>query len=213
MDKRKRLSVYLDALQPDMPDYLSKIEKRAVDCDVPIIRRESRYFMKTLLWIIRPGRILEIGTAVAFSALFFMNYAPGPCHIDTIESYEPRIREAKANIENSPFSKDITLYEGDAMKILPGLSGTYDLIFLDAAKGQYVKMLPLIKKLMHSGSVLVTDNILQEGDLIESTFAVKRRNRTIHKRIRKYLEEVSFDESFVTTTIDEGDGMCISVMK
>jgi predicted O-methyltransferase YrrM len=71
MDKRKRLSVYLDALQPDMPDYLSKIEKRAVDCDVPIIRRESRYFMKTLLWIIRPGRILEIGTAVAFSALFF----------------------------------------------------------------------------------------------------------------------------------------------
>lgn len=213
MDKRKRLSVYLDALQPDMPDYLSEIEKRAVDCDVPIIRRESRYFMRTLLWIERPERILEIGTAVAFSALFFMTYVPGPCHIDTIESYEPRIREARENIEKSPFSEDINLLEGDAMKILPGLSGTYDLIFLDAAKGQYVKMLPLLKKLMHPGSVLVTDNILQEGDLIESTFAVKRRNRTIHKRIREYLEAVSFDKCLVTTTIDEGDGMCISVMK
>ena len=107
----------------------------------------------------------------------------------------------------------ITLLEGDAQEVLPTLDGHFDFIFMDAAKGQYPIFLPELKRLMHSGSVLVTDNILQDGDIIESHFAIERRNRTIHKRMREYLYELTHDEDMLYSQFPVGDGVSINCLK
>ena len=207
MDKRDRLDTYLELLQPELPDWLYKIEEDALSNDVPIIRKPTQHFFRMYLSMMKPREILEIGTAVGFSSLFMMDNSCVDSRIDTIENYPPR------NISSSSYRDRINLIEGDAMEILPTLRKKYDLIFMDASKGQYIHMLPIIKNLMHEGSVLISDNILQEGDIIESTFAIKRRNRTIHKRMREFLEVISSDSDFVVNTMAIGDGITVAVRK
>ena len=213
MDKSERLDTYLALLQNEFSPELRKIEEAARKNNVPIIRKQAQYYMRLMCQLVRPERILEIGTAVGFSGLLMLESNPEDAFLDTIESYAPRIIEAKKNFSGSLYNDRIRLFEGDAMEILPTLMGEYDLIFMDASKGQYVRMLPMIKKLMHSGSVLITDNILQEGNLIESSFSIKRRDRTIHKRIREFLEIITSDDDMVTDTLSLGDGMTIAVRK
>jgi predicted O-methyltransferase YrrM len=213
MDKSQRLDVYLSLLQDEFSPELRNIEENAINNGVPIIRRQAQYYMRMMCQLVRPEKILEIGTAVGFSGLLMLESDPVEATLDTIESFPPRIKEAKSNFSMSLYSDKIHLFEGDAMEILPTLSGKYDLIFMDASKGQYVRMLPIIKGLMHSGSVLITDNILQEGNLIESSFSIKRRDRTIHKRIREFLETITSDPELVTDTLSLGDGMTIAVRK
>jgi predicted O-methyltransferase YrrM len=213
MDKNARLDTYLELLQPSLPQYLEEIEKYAHEEDVPIIRKPTQHFFRVFLSILNPKRILEIGTAIGFSALYMMENSSSDTTIDTIENYPPRIEVATKNISNSSYGDRINLIKGDAMEILPTLDSKYDLIFMDASKGQYINMLPMIKDLMHSGSVLISDNILQEGDIIESTFAIKRRNRTIHKRMREFLEVIHHDPDFVVDTMPIGDGITIAVRK
>lgn len=213
MDKRDRLDTYLELLQPELPEYMEEIQKYANENDVPIIRKPTQHFFRVYMAAMKPERILEIGTAIGFSALYMMENSHEKATIDTIENYPPRIEKAKENISRSSFSDRINLIEGDAMEILPKLESKYDLIFMDASKGQYINMLPHIKNLMHSGSVLISDNILQEGDIIESTFAIKRRNRTIHKRMREFLETIHMDPDFTVDTMAIGDGITIAVRK
>ena len=175
-----------------------------------MIRRETQGLLRLLLALKRPKRILEVGTAVGFSALFMAEYAPADARITTIENYEKRISEAREHIKQAGRTDQITLLAGDAAQILPTLDDAYDLIFMDAAKGQYLFFLPEALRLLGAEGVLVSDNVLQDGDILESRFAVTRRNRTIHKRMRQYLYELTHQEGLVTSVLPVGDGVTVS---
>ena len=209
----ERFLTYLRSLEGQEIDYIAAIEKEALETYVPIIRKDTQTFMKFLMQTLRPEQILEVGTAVGFSALLMEAYDPADCQITTIENYLPRIPIARANFARAKKEERIHLIEGDAQEVLPTLTGSYDFIFMDAAKGQYPVFLPEIKRLMHSGSVLVTDNVLQDGDLIESHYAIERRNRTIHKRMREYLYSLTHDEDLVCSILPVGDGLAVCTMK
>ena len=199
-----------EALRDFVP-VCNAIEKEALADGVPIIRKEMQSFLKLLLAMQKPMRILEVGTAVGFSAVLMAEYAPKGCQIVTIENYEKRIPIAKANFERAGKQEQITLLEGDATEILPQLEGQFDMIFMDAAKGQYINWLPDVMRLMKNGGVLISDNVLQEGDIIESHYLVERRNRTIYKRMREYLYELKHNPSLITSIIPLGDGVTVSV--
>ena len=209
----ERLVTYINSLDTGNTSILDQIEKEALDSYVPIIRKEMQQFLKLLLAMKCPMRILEVGTAVGFSSILMAEYDPVPCEITTIENYEKRIPIAKENFIRAGKEKQITLLEGDAAQILPTLTETYDFIFMDAAKGQYIHFMPDILRRLGSEGTLVSDNVLQDGDIIESRFAVTRRNRTIHKRMREYLYELTHDERLVTAVLPIGDGVTVSTWK
>ena len=209
----ERLVTYINSLDTGNTSILDQIEQEALDSYVPIIRKEMQQFLKLLLAMKRPMRILEVGTAGGFSAILMAEYDPVPCEITTIENYEKRIPIAKENFIRAGKEKQIMLLEGDAAQILPTLTETYDFIFMDAAKGQYIHFMPDILRLLGPEGTLVSDNVLQDGDIIESRFAVTRRNRTIHKRMREYLYELTHDEHLVTAVLPIGDGVTVSTWK
>lgn len=209
----ERMTAFINSLNPGNTEILDQIEREALDAYVPIIRREMQSFLKFLLKAHCPKRILEVGTAVGFSAIFMSEYAPGDCHVTTIEKYEKRIPIARRNFMRAGKDDRINLLEGDAMEILRGLDGPYDLIFMDAAKGQYIYYLPELLRMLPTGGILVSDNVLQDGDVIESRFAVERRNRTIHARMREYLYELTHCEELTTSILPLGDGVTVSVRK
>ena len=209
----ERLVTYINSLDTGNTTILEEIEKEAIDTYVPIIRKEMQSFLKLLLAIKKPARILEVGTAVGFSAILMAEYNPVSCEITTIENYEKRIPIARENFKRAGKDGMITLLEGDAAEVLKTLNEPYDFIFMDAAKGQYIHFLPEILRLLAEDGVLVSDNVLQDGDIIESRFAVTRRNRTIHKRMRDYLYELTHHENLVTSVLPIGDGITVSTRK
>lgn len=208
-----RMITYIHSLEsPDSP-LLEQIEKEALDTYVPIIRKETQSFLKVVLMMKQPSRILEIGTAIGFSALLMSEYMPKDGRITTIEKYEKRIPIARENFRRAGKEGQITLIEGDALEVMRTLDEPYDLIFMDAAKGQYIHYLPEAVRLLMDGGVLISDNVLQDGDVIESRFAVERRNRTIHSRMREYLYELKHHGQLTTSILPLGDGVAISVKK
>ncbi|MBQ7149006.1 MAG: O-methyltransferase [Pseudobutyrivibrio sp.] len=207
----ERYTTYLNSLYPELSPVLREIQKEAIETYVPIIRPETVNLLQLLIKMNQPKNILEVGAAVGFSANLMAEAAGDDVKITTIENYEPRIPIANANFKRTGRDKQITLLEGDAQDILPTLDGPFDFIFMDAAKGQYINFWPEVKRLIADGGVIVTDNVLQDGDIIESRFAITRRNRTIHKRMRDYLYELTHDEGFSTTILPLGDGVSISV--
>ena len=209
----ERLVTYINSLDTGNTRVLDEIEKEALDTYVPIVRKEMQSFLKLILSIKRPERILEVGTAVGFSSILMAEYNPVSCKITTIENYEKRIPIAKENFIRAGKENQITLIEGDAAEILKELEEPYDFIFMDAAKGQYIHFMPDILRLLKPGGILVSDNVLQDGDIIESHFIVTRRNRTIHKRMREYLYELTHSKELVTSVIPIGDGITVSVKK
>ena len=209
----ERLVTYINSLDTGNTTILDEIEKEAIDTYVPIIRKEMQSFLKLILAIKKPARILEVGTAVGFSAILMAEYNPVSCEITTIENYEKRIPIARENFKRAGKDGMITLLEGDAAEVLKTLNEPYDFIFMDAAKGQYIHFLPEILRLLAEDGVLVSDNVLQDGDIIESRFAVTRRNRTIHKRMRDYLYELTHHENLVTSVLPIGDGITVSTRK
>lgn len=209
----ERIVTFINSLDTKNSSLLEEIEQEARLADVPIIRREMQSFLKVLLMIQKPLKILEVGTAVGFSALLMSEYAPENCRITTIENYEKRIPIARENFRRAGKEDVITLIEGDAAEVLKTLEGTYDFVFMDAAKGQYIHYLPDVMRLIAPGGVLVSDNVMQDGDVIESRFAVERRNRTIHARMREYLYELKHNEALETSIIPLGDGVAVSVRK
>lgn len=213
MISNERLVTYINSLNTGNTAFLDRIEQEAEQGLVPIIRKETQQFLKFLLAMRRPERILEVGTAVGFSALLMAEYNPVCCEITTIENYEKRIPVARANFKAAGREGQITLLEGDAAKLLPTIEGAFGFIFLDAAKGQYISFLPQLLRLLADRGILVADNVLKEGEIIESRFAVTRRNRTIHKRMREYLYEVTHHESLVSTVLPVGDGLAVSYKK
>lgn len=206
-----RITEYLHSLETSRGELLDTIEKKAIEDGVPIIRSETAALLRSLTAALRPENILEIGTAVGYSALQMCQVMPANCYITTIEKYEKRIPEAKENFRKAGEESRITFLEGDADMWLKELKGKqFDLVFMDAAKGQYLNWLPLLLDLMPVGAVLISDNVLQDGDVVQSRFAVQRRNRTIHSRMREYLYELKHMEEFETAVIPIGDGVTIS---
>ena len=206
-----RIRDYLHSLESSQGVLLDTIEKEALEAYVPVIKRETASLLRTMVAALKPARILEIGTAVGYSALLMCQAMPRECHITTIEKYGKRIPVARRNFKKAGEEGRITLLEGDADVLLKELEGrSFDLVFMDAAKGQYLHWLPQLLKVMPVGAVLISDNVLQDGDIVESRFAVQRRNRTIHSRMREYLHTLKHMEELETAVIPIGDGVTIS---
>ena len=208
-----RMVAFINSFDKGNTPFLNEIEKFALETEVPIIRKEMQTFLRFLLTMKRPMKILEVGTAIGFSALLMSEYAPEGCRITTIEKYEPRIPIARENFKKAGKEECITLLEGDATDILRELDEHYDMIFMDAAKGQYIHFMPDILRLLAEDGLLLSDNVLQDGDVIESRYAVVRRNRTIHGRMREYLYELTHHPQLETCILPVGDGITLSVKK
>ena len=243
MITNERVVSFIHSLESSNGAILDQIEIEALTNEVPIIRKETQSFLKTMITLLKPRRILEIGTAVGFSSLLMCEFAPVDCRIVTIENYAPRIPIARENFKRMGREEQITLVEGDAVEVLQELveqlelhdispstvcneqlelhdinpstehSEQYDLIFMDAAKAQYPMYLPYTIKLLKPGGVLLTDNVLQDGELIQSKYIIERRQRTIHKRMREYLYDLKHHELLETTILPLGDGLAMSVLK
>ncbi|MDD6551659.1 MAG: O-methyltransferase [Lachnospiraceae bacterium] len=203
-----RFEGFLSSFPFELPPDLSDIKKHALETNVPIIREDTQRLMAFLMKALAPKRILEIGTAVGFSALLMAHFDDALVELVTIEDYEPRIREATENFSHS--DAPVKLLTGDASDVLKTLNGTFDFVFIDAAKGQYPEYLRLIRPLLSEGAVIAADNILQDGRILEPKEALERRDRTIHKRIREYVSEVMTDPSFMSTVLPVGDGLAVS---
>lgn len=206
----ERMDAYLASLDRGNTPLLDQIEKEALETNVPIIRAQTQGLIRFLLALRKPMSVLEVGCAIGFSALLMSEYAPEGCHITTIEKYEKRIPIARNNFARAGREENITLLTGDAADILKELTGPYDFIFMDAAKGQYPHFLPDVLRLLSPDGLLVSDNVLQDGDILESRFAVTRRNRTIHSRMREYLYELTHHEWLETVVLPIGDGVTVS---
>lgn len=211
---RERVRDFIRSFSVDRgSDSLKAIEAEAVRDRVPVIRRETRELLKILLQMKKPEKILEVGAAIGFSSVFMGENTSPATKITTIENYPPRIERAKANIAMAGMEERITLLEGDAARWLKELDGSYDFIFMDAAKGQYIHFLPDVLRLLPQGGVLVSDNVLQDGDIFESRYGIRRRNHTIHSRMREYLFALTHNDTLDTVILETGDGMTISVKK
>ena len=205
--------ISINSLDKGNSPVCNAIEKEALADGVPIIRKEMGNLLKVLLLLKQPQKILEVGTAVGYSSILMSENMPQNCRITTIENYEKRIPVAKNNFKRAGKEEVITLLEGDAMDILKELDGMYDFIFMDAAKGQYINFLPELLRLMPVGGLLISDNVLQEGDIVESRYGVTRRNRTIHTRMREYIYTLTHAEQLETSIVPIGDGITLSVKK
>jgi predicted O-methyltransferase YrrM len=207
----ERIASFINSFNSSYDETITAIRKEAEEDGVPIIRQEAAEFMKLLLLMKKPVNILEIGTAVGFSAIFMSRFIEPGSHITTIENYEPRIAKAKENIKRSETETVITLIPGDANLILKELTGSFDFIFMDAAKGQYGNFLDESLRLLSPGGILLCDNVLQDGDVLESRYAVTRRNRTIHSRMREFLYRLKHEPGIETAILNIGDGMSLSI--
>lgn len=208
-----RVSDFIRQYVPVRDPELRRLRDKAEEDKVPVIREEAEAFLKTVIELIKPHRILELGTAVGYSAISMLKMAGDDCIIDTIEDWGPRISEARANISDAKAKDRIHLIEGDALFKMSELRESYDLIFIDAAKAQYPDYLKEAMRLTHPGSVIIADNIFQDGEIMESKYIVERRDRTIHKRIREFLDTASGDDRLETSLIPLGDGLLFSVRR
>lgn len=212
----ERLATYLDSLSWRLSPALQEVEKKAREGEVPIIRRSMQSLLAFLVRQRQPDSVLEIGTAVGFSAMLMREQLATEAVLDTVEKVPARIRVARENFAKYSAGESIHLIEGDAAEVLPHLAVSgrrYDFIFMDAAKGQYLVFLETIQELLETGGMLVTDNVLQEGEIIQSRYAVNRRDRTIHGRMREFLYTLTHSEQWDSVILPVGDGVAISIKR
>ena len=216
MVEHERFESFLESIPDGLPEYLTDFEIENIKENIPIIRKGSQRLIRFMLEMKKPSNILEVGTATGFSSVFMLEFLNKNAKITTIEKMEERAAKAEENFKKFDKSKRITLIKGDSTDILSELVSkdkTYDFIFMDAAKGQYINFLENIKKLLVSGGILITDNMLQEGRLLDSRYTVVRRDRTIHSRMRENANALLTDKEFETMLLESGDGMAVSIKK
>ena len=205
------MAVFINSFATPNSEFLEQLESFSIKTNVPIVRKEMQTLIKFLLAVAKPQNILEVGTAIGFSAVLMAENTSSECRITTIENYEKRIPLAKENFERSGYGDRITLLEGDATDVLKTLDGPYDFIFMDAAKGQYINFFPDVMRLLKPGAMLLSDNVMQDGDILKSRYALERRNRTIHARMRDYLYELTHNDALTTVILPVGDGVTVSL--
>lgn len=205
---------FLDELIPDRGEFLTELRRKSAleESYAPIVQKSTEQLIVTLLKLTKPQRVLEVGTAVGYSAILMADNLPEESTIVTIERYKKHADIAVDNVFASGYEKKIKVIEGEAAEVLHWLDGSFDFIFLDAAKGQYIEFLPDILRLLKSGGVLLSDNILYHG-MVEDEEKVERRKITIVKRLHMYLEEIMSNEKLTTSIIPIGDGVALSVKK
>lgn len=208
-----RIVSYINSLDTGNSSICDEIEREALAADVPIIRKEMGNLLKVLIALKMPHNILEVGTAVGYSSILMSENMPQDCHITTIENYDKRIPVARQNFKRAGKEDKITLIEGDALEVLQDMTGSFDFIFMDAAKGQYINYFPHINRLLSDGGLLISDNVLQEGEIVQSKYGVTRRNRTIHERMREYIYLLTHTDGLITSVVPIGDGITLSVKK
>ena len=206
-----RIAEFIRGYGQEPNELLRSIREECERTGIPLVKKETAAFLGTVIRLSQPRRVLELGTAAGYSSIYMISCGAGIDRIDTIEDWEPRIPVAIKNIASSGASEKIRLITGDALEVMPELSESYDLVFIDAAKGQYPDYLKEAIRLTHKGSVILADNILQDGDILESKYIVERRDRTIHKRIREFLDELFGDDRFSTSLLPLGDGVTFSI--
>lgn len=190
---------------------LEKIKEKALEEHIPIIMDDTLEVISKYLKEINPKRILEIGTAVGYSAMCFSEYLSEDGRIDTIERDEERIAEAKINIKNVGVEDKIKIYEGDAVEILPTLNEKYDAVFIDAAKGKYPFFLKESLRMLKENGIIFADNILYKGYVLSDYN--KHKQRTAVRNLREYIKEVSENPSLENKILEVGDGLAISKLK
>ena len=202
---------YLDIISPVNSKAIEEIRAEAKRNYIPIIKRDTENFLKFVLKMQNPGSILEIGCAVGYSAAVMLENSDAD--IVTVEKMPERVEEAKRNIKYADFESRASILEGDAGEILKSLADKgekFDFIFMDAAKAQYITWPPVVKKLLKESGMIFSDNCLQEGDLAESSFAIRKRDKTIHKRMREYIYLLLHDETLESWIFSIGDGVLLS---
>lgn len=214
MQDMKRISSFIRSYIQDDEGQLGRIYADAIRDRVPVMRPETRELLKTQLIMKKPMQLLEIGTAVGYSSIYMSQYLGEGGKITTIELDEERVKIARTNIEALAKSETITVLQGDAYEVLKTLpDNTYDFAFVDAAKGQYINYYPDVMRVVKSQGVIISDNVLQDGDVLESHFTVDKRNRTIHDRMREYLYTITHDDRLDTAILSVGDGVAVSVKR
>ena len=216
MITNERIVSYLHSLEKGNGDFLDNLRVYAEANNVPIIRKEMESFLKVMIDLRKPSSILEIGTAIGYSSIFMAMSSEETCHITTIENYDKRIPVAKGNFVKAGMDERITLMEGDALDKLKELvdnKAKFDMVFIDAAKSWYMEYLMEVFKLTEPGALIISDNVLQEGELSESRYAIERRNRTIHGKMREFLYNIKNMKNLDTTIIPLGDGVAMSWRK
>ena len=207
----ERISAYLRSLVRPKSVFTETLRKEAIASGVPVIREEEEPLLQFFAELLKPEEVLEVGTAIGYSALLFAEALPEGSRITTIENDPGRIESARANFERAGQSERIRLIPGDAGEVLKTLPGPYRLIFLDAAKAQYQLWLPELLRLLPEGGVLIADNVFQDGDVLESGYLVERRDRTIHKRMRAFLSEITGRDDLQTAVLPIGDGVSVTL--
>jgi predicted O-methyltransferase YrrM len=192
-------------------EFLQKIKEKALEEHIPILMDDTLEVIIKILKDADPSRILEIGTAVGYSASCFAKYTNNNCIIDTIEIDEQRYLEAKENIEKLELQNRINIYFGNAVEVLPTLNETYDIIFIDAAKGKYPIFLSEALRMSKKGSIIVADNILYKGYVMSDYN--KHKQRTAVRNLREYIKEATENPQLETQILEVGDGLAITVIK
>jgi len=202
---------YLDIISPVNSQTVEEIRSVAKENYIPIIKRDTENLLKFVLKMQNPKSILEIGCAVGYSAIIMLENSDAD--IVTVEKMPERVEEAKKNIKYANLEDRAKIIEGDAGEILERLvneNKKFDFIFMDAAKAQYITWLPTVKALLKDKGIIFSDNCLQEGDLLESSFAIRKRDKTIHKRMREYIYLLLHDEDLESWIFSIGDGVLLS---
>lgn len=204
---------FLRNAQKPLSGTLGEIEQDAHERRVPIIPHETVVFLNLLLGQLKPKQILEIGTAIGFSSSLMAQHVGENGQVTTIDRYEKMFQEAKVNYEKQGITDKVTLLEGDAADILPTLNGPYDLIFMDSAKSKYYDFLPECMRLLKVGGMLIVDDVLQGGTILEPKENIPRKVRTIHRKLNLFLDVVMKHPSIESSLLPLGDGLLLIVKK
>lgn len=204
------ITTYLNSIQPMCTGVLGEIQKDAYEKGIPIIPNETAKFISVILSIIKPENILEVGCAVGFSSSLMSKYIKESGSITTIDRFPFMIEQAKANFARLGVLNKVKLLEGDAADILPTLSEKFDVIFMDAAKGQYIKILPDCLRLLKTGGIIIADDVMQNGNVAIDISRIPRRQRTIYKRMKDFLYTISNTDGLISCIIPIGDGISIT---
>ena len=206
---KEYITTYIRDIIPERKGQLKELENYAKQLNIPIVEPEVGQLLIFLLKLHKPKEILEVGTAIGYSALLMAESLQGQCNITTMERNPEMIVQATENFKQSLYDKKINIIQGDARENFPYLTKAYDMIFLDAAKGQYMEFLEYSMDLLKPGGIIVSDNVLYKG-MVASDDLVVRRKRTIVNRLREYLEYINNIDGYTSTVLPLGDGVALT---